>query len=823
VSTEVQKEIGLEIGHVLFIDIVGYSKLLIDEQHDYLHTLNEVVRRTDSFRTADAAGKLTRLPTGDGMALVFATTPDAPVSCALEISNALRSHPELPVRMGIHSGPVRGITDVNDRSNVAGAGINLAQRVMDCGDAGHILLSKHVADDLEQYRQWRSHLHDLGECEVKHDVRVHVVNLYTDELGNQAVPEKLRQTKKGMAPVVQEKKSRSGIIVAAAVLVAALIIGGALLSRRSAPVAAGTGALPTPLAPPAPPAVPMPTVAVAIPEKSIAVLPFENLSEEKANAFFTDGVQDENLTDLAKIADVKVISRTSVMQYKSGLARNLRKIGEELGVAHVVEGSVQRAANKIRVNAQLIDARNDAHLWAQTYDRDLADVFAIQSEIAKAIADQLQAKLSPSEKKAIEQPPTTDLAAFDLYSRAKSLLLTASFSATGDPDRRKAIELLDEAVKRDPSFFDAYCQLAFAHESVYAVAASDHTQARLALAEAALQAATRLWPDAAETHLARAQYLYYGRRDYAGALTELESVRRALPNDPRLFELTGYILRRRGDQEEGLRNLQRAVELDPRNFYTLQQMALSYQFLGRYGDAISALDRAISIVPDDVETRATRGLFELFWKGDTRPLHQTIDAILAQGPSAIASGADSWFQCALAERDAAAGERALVALGENVCWSEGTIRLSRSFGEGLLARMTKDEARAHAAFEAARVQQEKIVQAQPDYGPALCVLAMIDAALGHKDLALEEGRRAIVLTPLEKDIYNAGWVLQYFAITAAWAGEKELALQQVETGLRAPGASLVRSYGALKLLPFWDPLRGDPRFEKIVASLAPKE
>ncbi|TMJ55094.1 MAG: hypothetical protein E6G85_04250, partial [Alphaproteobacteria bacterium] len=308
--------------------------------------------------------------------------------------------------------------------------------------------------------------------------------------------------------------------------------------------------------------------------KSIAVLPFENLSEEKANAFFTEGVQDEILTDLAKIADLKVISRTSVMQYKSGAPRNLREIAQQLGVANVVEGSVQRSGNRVRVNAQLVDARTDAHLWAQTYDRDLADVFAIQSEIAKAIADQLQAKLSPNEKKAIEQPPTTDLAAFDLYSHAKSLLLTAGFSVTGEPDLRKGIELLDEAVKRDPSFFDAYCQLAYAHEFLYAVRGSDHTSARLALAAAAVQAATRLRPDAAETHLARAQYLYYGLRDYAGALAELEIARRGLPNDPRLFELTGYILRRRGQQEEGLQNLQRAVELDPRNFYTLQQIAL---------------------------------------------------------------------------------------------------------------------------------------------------------------------------------------------------------------------------------------------------------
>jgi TolB-like protein/Tfp pilus assembly protein PilF len=564
-------------------------------------------------------------------------------------------------------------------------------------------------------------------------------------------------------------------------------------------------------------------VGVPIESKSIAVLPFENLSEQKANAYFADGMQDQILTDLSRIADLKVISRTSVMQYKRGITRNLREVGQQLGVAHLLEGSVQRSGNKIRVNAQLIDTRTDAHIWAETYDRDLADLFVIQSEIAKAIADQLQAKLSPNEKKAIEQPPTTDLAAFDLYSRAKSLLLTASFSVTYDLDVRKAIELLDEAVKRDRSFFDAYCQLAYAHEYLYGQAGSDYTPARLALAEAAVQAATRLRPDAAETHLARAQYLYYGLRDYAGALAQLEIARRGLPNDPRLVEVTGYILRRRGQHEEGLQNLQRAAELDPRNFDILEQIALSYQFVGRYADSIAAMDRALAIVPDSVETRDVRELFYFFWKADTRRPRQMIDALLAQEPSAIGVAADTWFLCALADRDPAAAERALVAVGDNACWSEGVIVLSRSFGEGLLARMTRDEARARTAFEAARAQQEKIVQAQPDYGPALCVLGLIDAALGRKDLALEEGRRAIALTPLEKDVNNGSRVLQYFAITTAWTGDKELALHQLEAGLRAPNASQMLSYGSLKLLPFWDPLRGDPRFEALVASLAPKD
>jgi TolB-like protein/Tfp pilus assembly protein PilF len=792
VAPESENNLRLEIGHVLFIDLVGYSKLLIEEQRERLGQLTNIVLATSQVAQSTNE-QLVRLPTGDGMALVFRNSSEEPARCALEIAQALKTHPEIPVRMGIHSGPASEVTDVSGRSNIAGAGINMAQRVMDCGDAGHILLSRHVAEDLEQYGHWQPHLHNLGECEVKHGVRLGVVNLYRDGVGNPQLPKKFHALKQ------HRSRIRWAEITAALLLLAAVVAAFLIVSRK-----------------------PMRSAVVAAPEKSIAVLPFENLSSDKENAYFTDGVQDEILTDLAKIADLKVISRMSVMQYKSGAPRNLREIGQQLGVAHVVEGSVQRAANKVRVNAQLLDARTDAHLWAQTYDRDLADVFAIQSEIAKAIADQLQAKLSPNEKKAIEQPPTTDLAAFDLYSRAKSLLLTAGFSATGEADLRKAIELLDEAVKRDPSFFDAYCQLAYTHETIYAVRGSDHTPARLALAEAAVQAATRLRPDAAETHLARARYLYFGPRDYAGALAELEIARRALPNDPRLFELTGFILRRRGQQEEGLRNLERAVELDPRNFFTLQQIALSYSTLRRYAEAIAALDRALAIVPDNVETRASRGEFYVYWKADTRPLHQAIDAILAQGPGAIASAADVWFVCALAERDPAAAERALVAVGDNPSWNEGVIILSRSFGEGLLARMTKDEARARTAFEAARAQQEKIVQAQPDYGPALCVLGLIDAALGRKDLALDEGRRAIALTPLEKDVYNGSRVLQYFAITAAWAGDKELALRQLEAGLRAPTASAVLSYGALKLHPFWDPLRGDPSFEKIVASLKPK-
>src|SRR6516162_10098298 len=344
-AAEVKKEIELEIAHVLFIDIVGYSKLSVNEQHARIEELNEIVRLSEQFRRAEAASRLLKIPTGDGMALVFYKSPEEPAQCAVEISRALKGNARLQVRMGIHSGPISGVLDVNERTNVAGAGINMAQRVMDCSDAGHILLSHHVAEDLAEYECWRPFLHDIGAFKVKHGMRVSVTNFYSDEVGNPRLPSKLQAIRKHRAHV------RWAEIGAALLVLGAIIAGFAFLLHRST------------------------QAPLAFLDKSIAVLPFENLSEEKQNEYFADGVQDEILTDLAKIDDLKVISRGSVMHYKSGVARNLREIGEQLGVAHLLEGSVQRAANKIRVNAQLIDARTDAHLWAQTYDRDLADVF----------------------------------------------------------------------------------------------------------------------------------------------------------------------------------------------------------------------------------------------------------------------------------------------------------------------------------------------------------------------------------------------------------------------------------------------------------------
>src|SRR6516164_9706638 len=488
-AIEIKKEIELEIAHVLFIDIVGYSKLLIDKQRDYLHSLNEVVRETDSFRAAEAAGKLTRLPTGDGMALVFATTPDAPVSCALQVSKALRSHPELRVRMGIHSGPVSGITDVNDRSNVAGAGINLAQRGMDCGDAGHILLSKHVADDLEQYRQWRSNLHDLGECEVKHDVRVHVVNLYTDEFGNPETPEKFQETEvtppAPAAAVSEAKPARRSLS-----LIAALIFGVALAAAAGFYISSHRAG------PKAPPSASTPA-RVAIPEKSIAVMPFENLSEDKANAYFADGIQDEILTRLSKIADLKVISRSSTQKYKSAPA-NLREIGQQLGVANLLEGSVQKAGNAVHINVQLIKAATDEHVWAESYDRELQNIFGVEGEVAGAIADQLNAKLSGIEKRDLDARPTKNPDAYDAYLRGLAF-------AGGVEDFRtsvlKSAQAFEKAVQLDPEFAIAWAHLP-RQQGLAFINNIDQPERRPEAARKALDMAMKFGPDLVETQLA---------------------------------------------------------------------------------------------------------------------------------------------------------------------------------------------------------------------------------------------------------------------------------------------------------------------------------
>ncbi|HZE12852.1 MAG TPA: hypothetical protein VE086_03765, partial [Chthoniobacterales bacterium] len=381
----------------------------------------------------------------------------------------------------------------------------------------------------------------------------------------------------------------------------------------------------------------------------------------------------------------------------------------------------------------------------------------------------------------------------------------------------EAARLLDEAIAKDPNFLVAYCDLGWVHDFAY-FSGVDHTPARLALAEKAVQTALRLRPESGEAHLAQANHLYQGYLEYEKALAELTIASRTLPNDPRVYELTGYILRRQAHQEEGLHKLERAMELDPRNFSILQQIALSYEGLRRYPEMTEALDRALAIVPNDIDTKISRAQAELDWKADTKPLHHAIDALLATQAAAAANFADNWLFLALCERDLAAADRALAALGEHN-YGPDAILFSPKFAEGMIARLRGDSAAANAAFMAARERQEKVISAEVDYAPAICVMGMIDAALGRKEDALREGRRAVELLPVERDALNSVRVREFLAIIYAWTGEWDLACEQLEAATKLPASA---SYGNLRLHPYWDPLRGNPRFEKIVAGFAPK-
>jgi len=553
-------------------------------------------------------------------------------------------------------------------------------------------------------------------------------------------------------------------------------------------------------------------------KKSIAVLPFENFSSDRENTFFADGVQDDILTALAKVADLKVISRTSVMSYGAGTQRNLREIAQALGVSHVVEGSVRRSDGKVRVSAQLIDARNDAHLWADTYDRDLSDVFATESDIAKAIVEQLRAKLSPKEKAAIEEQPTRDITAHDLYVRAKLLNESSSFNARRLEKLVEAAGLLDQAVARDPDFLLAHCLLANTHGLIYFYGL-DHTPSRVALAEAAVNAAARLRPDAGETHLARADVLYRCYLDYDRARPELALAGRALPNNGQVLALTSFIDRRQSRWQEAVQGLERALELDPRNWYYLQQVSLSYHFLRRYADETAALDRVIAILPDDPISKVARAWVEMEWKADTRPLADAIEPILKQNPAAATTFTQYYAFLALYQRDVKMTENVIRAMPAQGLGAD-QVPLPVAFWKGLVARMKGDSAAAQFAFLAGRAEMERIVREQPNYASGLCTLAVLDAGLGRKQEAISEARRACELLPITKDSINGVHMMEFLAVVYAWTGEKDQAIEQLRATLHYP---TVISYGQLKLHPQWDPLRGDPRFEQIAASLAPKD
>jgi TolB-like protein/class 3 adenylate cyclase/Flp pilus assembly protein TadD len=804
-AAESEPDLKLEIAYILLLDIVGYSRLLVNEQVESLRELNKIVRSCDSFRAAEAAEKLVRVPTGDGMALLFFSTPEDPAKCALEISKKLQEGPGFQVRMGVHSGPINRVTDVNDQLNIAGTGINIAQRVMDCGDAGHIILSKHVADDLAQYRQWQPFLHDLGECQVKHGVRLNLVNLFKDGAGNPQIPAKLRRTarwrpksRRGEIRAVTPPRSPWLLIGFALLLsVAAGAFSIWLFFNRTTSIMTGTRS--------------------AISEKSIAVLPFENLSDNKENAFFADGIQDEILTDLAKLADLKVISRTSVMQYRNEAKRNLREIAQALGVVYILEGSVQRGNDQVRISAQLIDARTDSHVWANRYDAALANIFAIQSEVAEKIVGQLKVKLSPTEKAAIERRPTSDLIAFDFYIRAKDLIERAVLNAPRDEQLVEAIGLLQKAIDRDPNFAAAYFQLAHAHDQIYFIG-TDHTPARLSLAESAIRELQNHQPDSPEFHLAMAKHLYWCYRDYDGARRELAKIGNQLPNDPWPLVILGYMDRRQSRWAESTHNLERALELDPRNFSILQQIAITYEDLRRYPEAIAMLDRALSIAPDEVSTIMFRGNLEMMWHGDPKPFRAAIEKAQAKDPSASAIIAPEWLLLATRERNAEDATRALATLPADGCRDE-TILFPRPWCEGRVALLAGDTNSAQDAFQKGRDIAERIAQEQGYYAEAHCVLGVLNAALGHKSEAIQEGKRAVEMVPVEKDSLIGARMIYYLAQIYALCGEKDLAFQELELSARIPCGI---TYVDLLFEPDWDNLRPDPRFKHLLEVLAPK-
>src|SRR5438067_1363484 len=563
-SSEHSSDVKFEIGHVLFIDIVGYSKLLINEQSEHLRTLKEIVRGTEQFRLAEAEGKLLRLPTGDGGALVFRTSLEASVLCSMEIVRALKEYPKLLFIMGIHNSPVNEITNLNEQSNIAGAGINIAERVMDCGDAGHILLSKHVAEDLEQYPQWRSLLHDLGECEVKHGMRVGLVNLYGDEIGNPEVPKKLKVLK-------HRTRTRWTAIATALPLLAAIIAAFVIVSKKS------------------------PKSASTISEKSIAVLPFQNQSEDKANSYFADGIQDEILMRLSRIADLKVISRTSTQHYKSA-PENLPEIAKQLRVAHILEGSVQKANDAVRVNDQLIKAANDSHLWADTFDRKLTDIFSVESEVAKAIADQLRAKLTGQEEQVIAAKPTENVEAYDAYLRGLAYTLKTADTTTNALGAQK---YLREAVHLDSKFALGWALLSYVDARVYLTQTLQPTVALRDEARQAAETALSLEPNLGEALHAKGYYHYACLKDYDTAVHYFEEAREYLPNSSRIPELLAYVARRRGHWERSESYFNEAQRIDPRNVGLLTGHATHDIALRRFPAALQKFDQVLDIMPDD--------------------------------------------------------------------------------------------------------------------------------------------------------------------------------------------------------------------------------
>jgi TolB-like protein/class 3 adenylate cyclase/Tfp pilus assembly protein PilF len=787
---EVKKEIQLEIAHVLFIDIVGYSKLSINEQHAAVEELNQIVRRSDQFQKAEAASRLLKIPTGDGMALVFYTSPEAPAQCAVEISSALKEHPRLHLRMGIHSGPVSGVVDVNERANLAGAGINMAQRVMDCGDAGHILLSKHVAEDLEEYEQWRPLLHDLGTCEVKHGVRVSVVNLYDDQFGNATLPRKFETVQK------RRRLLRWAAMTAVLIALAVIVAGIAMFSRYRV------------------------RSTLTAPTKSIAVLPFGNLSRDPDNAYFADGIQDEILTRLSKIADLKVISRTSTQHYKSA-PENLPEIAKQLGVAHILEGSVQKSGDAVRVNVQLIKAANDSHLWADTFDRKLTDIFSVESEVAKAIADQLRVHLTGQEEQVIAAKPTDNPEAYDFYLRG--LAYTLKTAAT-PANALGAQKYLREAVRLDPKFALSWALLSYVDARGYLTATLQPTVALRDEARQAAETALTLQPNLGEALLAKGYYHYACLKDYDTAVRYFEQARQFLPNSSQIPESLAYVARRRGQWDRSESYFNEAERLDPRNVNLLTQHALSYTLLRHFPEALRKLDQVLDITPDDVDTLVLKASIAQA-KGDL----PRASALLAPlHPNADDAGAlETQVYQAILERRPAPGilrlKEVLAKPDPALGYFNGELR----FWLGWAQEVAGDHAAARETWRQARSQLEFFLKEQPGNFGLIGDLALTNMGLGDKALALALAEHAMAANPIEKDALDGPQPIEILARVAAQIGEPDRAIAALQKLLSIPyGGPLAQNVpltpALLRLDPMFDPLRNDPRFQKLVASPAPK-
>jgi TolB-like protein/tetratricopeptide (TPR) repeat protein len=778
--SESSPDVKFEIGHVLFIDIVGYSKLLITEQSDQLQNLKQIVRGTEQFRLADAEGKLLRLPTGDGGALVFRTTPEAPVLCALEISKALRNYPELRVRMGIHSGPVNDIADLNEQANIAGAGINIAQRVMDCGDAGHILLSRHVAEDLEHYPRWRPFLHDSAECEVKHGVRIGLVNFYGDGVGNAQIPKKLQI-------LVKQRRTRWAAIAAALLLL--MVTAFIMISKKSG------------------------RSTSSIVEKSIAVLPFENLSSDKENAYFAEGIQDEILTRLSKIADLKVISHTSTQHYKSA-PENLPEIARQLGVAHILEGSVQKSGDAVRVNVQLIKAADDTHLWAETFDRKLTDLFSAESEVAKAIADQLRVKITGREQQVISAKPTDVPEAYNAYLRGLAYSLRPGNTPTNSLGAQK---YLKEAVRLDPKFALAWALLGVVEANGYSTTVLQRTPSLLEDARHAADTALSLQPNLGEALYAKGYFHYGCLKDYDTAVRYFQQSHQFSPNDSQIPAALAYIARRRGDWSGSVRYFDEAEELNPRGVRALDQHAFSLLGMRRFQDAVKKLDQVLDIAPDDIDALVIKASIEQ-GKGDLA----AAGALLAplQIPVTNPVGVQTQLRQSIFERNPAAGVPRLKETMSNAdpatnWWFIGELR----FYLGWAQHLAGDDVAAETTYRQARRELEESLKQQPQNSFVMGALGLVNMALGDKTAAFRFAEQGILANPVKRDAVYGPAQIEILARVAAQTGETDRAIAGLEKLLGMPygnwGPAVPLTPAILRLDPMFDPLRSDPRFQKL--------